>query len=324
MTLFVAGLSYQTAPVELREQLAVNPSHLIRRAHQLKLSGELDEIVLLSTCSRVEIYGTTPQVPAHVDSLFQLLCEEPCEFHNHVYVHEGLEALRHLFHVAAGLDSMVLGESEITGQVKHAYDAAHAAGLTGAMSIGGAAVELTERIFRHDLSKQSVMIIGAGQMGEACLRHLAKKGARSMVVSNRSFDRAVDLANEFGGRAVRFEDCLPAMADADIVVASTGCPKTLLYRADIELAMQTRRNRPLILIDISVPRNVAPDVQQLDNVYLYNIDDLNAIVCENIRHREQELASCNQLIEARAATLMEKLDFRNVQRHERGLEFQPN
>ena len=332
MTLFAAGLSYQTAPVELREQLAVNPSHLIRRAHQLKLSGELDEIVLLSTCSRVEIYGTTPQVPAHVDSLFQLLCEEPCEFHNHVYVHEGLEALRHLFRVAAGLDSMVLGESEITGQVKHAYDAAHAAGLTGAMlnrvfqkafqavkeirtrtgigrgatSIGGAAVELAERIFRHDLSKQSIMIIGAGQMGEACLRHLAKKGARSIVVSNRSFDRAVDLANEFGGRAVRFEECLTAMADADIVVASTGCPKTLLHRADVEKLMDTRR-RPLFLIDISVPRNIEAAVQHLENVYLYNIDDLEAIVRVNMRSREQELALCHQIIDARALALMEKL-----------------
>jgi glutamyl-tRNA reductase len=153
---------------------------------------------------------------------------------------------------------------------------------------------------------------------------MAKKGARSILVSNRSFDRAVELATQFGGRAVRFEDRLAAMAQADIVVASTACPKTLLHRADIEDVMQVRRNRPLILIDISVPRNVAPDVQQLDDVYLYNIDDLNAIVCENMRTREQELALCNQLIEARAAALMEKINFTKERPHETGLPFPTN
>jgi len=333
MTLFAAGLNYKTAPVELREQLAVKPTALVSCAHRLKRRGELSEVVLLSTCSRMEIYGTTPRVEAHVDSLYQLLCTEPREFHNHVYVHEDLEALRHLFHVAAGLDSMVLGESEITGQVKYAYDAAHTAGLTGATlnrvfqkafqtvkeirtrtgigrgatSIGGVAVDLAERIFRHNLSKQSVMIIGAGQMGEACLRHLAKKGARSIVVSNRSFDRAVNLATEFGGRAVRFEECLTAMADADIVVAATGCPKTLLHRGDVEKLMDTR-HRPLFLIDISVPRNIEAAVQRLENVYLYNIDDLEAIVRENVRSREQELELCHQIIDTRTLALMEKLN----------------
>ena len=343
MTLFAAGLSYKTATVELREQLAVNPSQLVSRAHQLKLCGKLDEIVLLSTCSRVEIYGTTPRVTGHMDLLSQLRCAGPREFHTRVYVHEDLEALRHLFRVAAGLDSMVLGESEITGQVKYAYDAAHTAGLTGATlnrvfqkafqavkeirtctgigrgatSVGSVAVELAERIFRHELSRQSVMIIGAGPMGEACLRHLAKKGARSIVVSNRSFDRAVNLANEFGGRAVRFEECLTAMADADIVIASTGCPKTLIHRADVEKLMDTRC-RPLFLIDISVPRNIESAVQRLDNVYLYNIDDLVAIVRENVRSREQELALCHQIIDARARALMGKLNFETARFRDEG------
>ena len=199
---------------------------------------------------------------------------------------------------------MVVGETEITGQVKKAYDIAHAARLTGgvlnrvfqkafqaakeirtrtsigrgATSVGSVAVELAEKIFRHDLSKQTVIIIGAGPMGEACVRHLAKKGAQSILVSNRSFDHAAALASEFGGKAVRFEDCLAAMAHADIVVASTGCPKTLLHRTDIEKLMDARRNRPLFLIDISVPRNIEADIQRLDNVYLYNIDDPEAIV----------------------------------------------
>jgi glutamyl-tRNA reductase len=350
MKFFVVGLNHNTAPVQLREQLAVNSSDLVSRARHVKRFGDLHEIVLLSTCNRVEIYATASNQRHLTSSLLQSLCVEPRDLRPHMYICEDLEAARHLFRVAAGLDSMVLGETEITGQVKKAYEIARGAQFTGgtlnrvfqkafqvvkeirtrtgigrgATSVGGAAVELAEKIFPHDLSNQSTIILGAGQMGESCFRHLIKRGARSILVSNRSFDRAVELAAQFGGRAVRFEDRLTAIADADIVVASTGCPKTLLHRADIEHVMLARRNRPLILIDISVPRNVAPDVQQLDNVYLYNIDDLNAIVCENMRNREQELALCNQLIETRAATLMEKLDSRKEQPNESGLQFQPN
>jgi len=348
MNLFVIGLNHKTAPVELREQLAVNSFDLVSRSRDLKSREDLEEIVLLSTCNRVEIYGTLPHRIRYANSLLESLCAEPRDFQPHTYLYENFDAARHLFRVASGLDSMVLGETEITGQVKKAYEVAQSAQLTGGTlnrlfqkafqvakeirtcttigrgvtSVGGAAVELAQKIFPHDLSNQSITILGAGQMGECCFRHLIKRGARSILVSNRSFDRAVELAAQFGGRAVRFEDHLTALADADIVVTSTGCPKTFLHRANLEFVMQTRRNRPLILIDISVPRNVDPDVQQVDNVYLYNIDDLNAIVRENIRNREQELAFCNQLIETRAATLMEKLDSRKVQRHEAGLQFQ--
>ena len=151
------------------------------------------------------------------------------------------------------------------------------------------------------------MIIGAGKMGEACLRHLAKKGARSVLVSNRSFERAQGLAAEFGGRAIRLDDCIAAMSEADIVVSSTGCPHTILSRADIEAAMRSRRNRPLVLIDIAVPRDVDPEAQSIPNVYLYNIDDLEAIVRENVRHREQELAQCRAIIEQQTAAVMAKL-----------------
>ena len=342
MTFFVVGLNHKTAPVELREQLAVSPSHLVGRTAELKLREDLDEIVLLSTCNRVEIYATT-RCPGRIShSLLGSLCAEPHDFCSCAYAYEDLEAVRHLFRVAAGMDSMVLGETEISGQVKQAYETARAAKLTGgtlnrifqaafqvvkeirtrtgigrgATSVGGASVELAEKIFLHDLSRQSVMIIGAGQMGEACVRHLSNKGARSILVSNRSFDRAVELAAQFGGRAVRFEDCRAAMAGVDIIVASTCCPKTLLHRTDIEEAMTTRRNRPLILIDISVPRNIDPEAQGIENVYLYNIDQLNAIVGENVRNRERELASCNRILEARATALMEKLCFDSERRHQ--------
>jgi glutamyl-tRNA reductase len=249
MKFFVVGLNHKTAPVELREQLAVNSSDLVMRAGHLKLREDLHEIVLLSTCNRVEIYATALHQSVRSSSLLQSFCAEPRDFDSHTYIYEDLEAVRHLFRVASGLDSMVFGETEITGQVKKAYESARGAQLTGARlnrafqkafqvvkairtrtgigrgatSVGGVAVEMVERIFPHDLSRQSVMILGAGQMGEACVLHLAKRGARSILVSNRSFDRAVSLAGEFGGRAVRFEDRLAAIADADIVVVSTGC-----------------------------------------------------------------------------------------------------
>jgi glutamyl-tRNA reductase len=144
-------------------------------------------------------------------------------------------------------------------------------------------------------------------MGEACVRHLSKKGARSVMVSNRSFERAAGLASEFGGRAIRFDGCLDAMTEADIVVSSTGCPQTILHREEIDRVMSARRNRPLFMIDIAVPRDIDPDVQHLDNVYLYNIDHLETLVRENLRLREAELARCREIIEEKTTALMSKL-----------------
>jgi glutamyl-tRNA reductase len=333
MNIFVAGLSYKTAPVEFREKLAVHASRLSCYGCRLKLIGDLSEVVLISTCNRVEIYGVAHEATGDVQRLFQQLSAGAIDFSPYLYVKKGAEALRHLFSVAGGLDSMVIGETEITGQVKQAYQAAQAAKLTGrilnrvfqtalqtakeirtqtgigrgATSVGSVAVELAERIFDRDLSGKTVMIIGAGKMGEACVRHLSKKGARSVLVSNRSFDRAQALASEFGGRAIRFDDCLAAMTEADIVVSSTGCPRTILNRADIVKVMPPRRNRPLVLIDIAVPRDIAADVQQLDNVYLYDVDDLEVIVRENMKCREQELARCHLIIAEHAEEVMRRL-----------------
>ena len=339
MKIFVAGLSYKTAPVELREQLAVHASRLRCYGCRLKLGGNLSEVVLVSTCNRVEIYGVTPEVNGNVHRLFQHLSASTVDFSSYLYVKEGSEAVQHLFSVASGLDSMVLGETEITGQIKQAYQAAQEAKLTGrilnrlfqtalqtakeirtetgigrgATSVGSVAVELAERIFDKDLSQKTVMIIGAGKMGEACVRHLNKKGARSVLVSNRSFERAEALAKEFGGRAIRFDDCLTAMAGADIVVSSTGCPHTILHRDDIARVMAARRNRPLVLVDIAVPRDIAADVQQLNNVYLYDVDDLEVIVRENVKHREQELARCQSIIVEQARSVLARFAPRPVE-----------
>ena len=347
--LFVAGLSYKTAPVELREKLAVHPSRLRCYGCRLKIAGNLSEVVLLSTCNRVEIYGVTGWAKGKVHRLFQLLSSSDVDFTPHLYVKEGAEAVKHLFSVAGGLDSMVIGETEITGQVKLAYQAAQDAKLTGritnrlfqtalqvakeirtetnvgrgATSVGSVAVELAERIFDKNLSDRTVMIIGAGKMGEACVRHLAKKGARSVLVSNRSYERAQNLAAEFGGRAVRFDDCLKRMTEADIVVSSTGCPQTILQRKDIAAVMPERRNRPLFLIDIAVPRDIEPDVQQLNNVYLYNVDHLEELVRQNVQMREQELTKCDEIIRQRTAALMSRLEQPAAGRRAPGNTFQP-
>jgi glutamyl-tRNA reductase len=334
MKIFVAGLSYKTAPVDVREKLAVRPSALPCAGCRLKLNAGLDEVVLLSTCNRVEVYGTTPWVAGKVHKIFSQLTSADLDLAPYLYVKEGAAAVEHLFAVASGLDSMVIGETEITGQVKTAYQAAQAAGLTGrvmnrlfqtalqigkeirthtaigrgATSVGSVAVELAEKVFGGDLAEKTVMILGAGKMGEACVRHLAKCGTRSVLVANRSLERAELLAAEFGGRALGFEGRLEALIEADILVSSTGSPTTVLHKDELAGILPARGGRPLILIDIAVPRDIAGDVQELANVYLYNIDHLEAIVRENSKLREQELGKCHDIITRRAAALMARFD----------------
>jgi len=332
MKFFVAGLSYKTAPVEVRERLAVHASRLHCSGCRLKLGGGLSEVVLVSTCNRVEIYGVAAY--PHPTRLFEHLpASRDVDLTPYLYFKEGADAVQHLFSVTSGLDSMVLGETEITGQIKQAYQAAQAAKLTGkilnrvfqtalqtakeirtrtsigrgATSVGSVAVELAEQVFGRSLSEKTVMILGTGKMGEACVRHLSKKSAGSVLVSNRSFERAETLAAEIGGRAIRFDNYLDAMVDADIVVSSTSCPHTILHRDEVAKVIAARRHRPLVLIDIAVPRDIAADVQELDNVYLYDVDDLQGMVRENVLSREQELTRCAAIIQHRGDSVMAKI-----------------
>ena len=339
MKLFAAGISHKTAPVEVREQLSVQRSEVAELACYLKCFGHLEEIVLLSTCNRIEVYGTTRHATRHIKSLLQLLCPEPRDLDPHIYLYEGAVAVRHLLSVAAGLDSMILGETEIIGQIKNAYEIARNAGLTGGVlnrlfqrafqatkeirtrtgigrgtvSIKSTAVEL---IRKTGLSQQSIMVLGAGEMAECCLRLLVKKGARSILVANRSFDRAIDLAIQYGGQAVCLGDCLFEMPDVDVVIAATSSAETLLCRNDIERLMEARRHRPLLLVDLAVPRNIEPTVGGLENVSLYNIDDLEAVAREAARNREGESAACHRIIDTHVAALIEKLDTENGRRYE--------
>ena len=306
MKLFAAGVSHKTAPVEVREQLAVQRNEIVDLAQYLKWFGHLDEIVLLSTCNRVEIYGTTQQTTGDLKSLFRFLTSEELAMDPHISLHEDAEAARHLFSVAAGLDSMVFGETEITGQIKNAYETARRAGLTGpvlnrlfqkafraakeirtrtaigrgTVSTKSTAIELIEKAFSHDFANKSIMMIGAGEMAERCLKLLVSKGVRSIFVSSRSFDQAIDLATRCGGDAVCFGDCLFEMRDIDVVITATSSRQTLLVLDDIENLMKARCNRPVLLIDLSVPRNIDPAAGQLENVTLYNIDGFEALARE--------------------------------------------
>jgi glutamyl-tRNA reductase len=333
MKIFVAGLSYKTTPVEVRERLAVPRSRLQCSGCRLKLRGGLAEVVLLSTCNRVEIYGVSPWIHGRVQQLFQELTGTDFDFTPHLYVKEGADAAQHLFAVASGLDSLVIGETEITGQVKTAYQAAKDAGLVGkqmnrlfqtalsvvkavrtntgigrgATSVGSVAVELAEKVFDATLGDKTVMILGAGKMGEACVKHLAKRGAKTVLVSNRSYERAERLAQEFGGRAVRIEALGEALIEADILVSSTGSPDLVLRRADVAAKLAARGQRPLVLVDIAVPRDIDPAVAELPNVFLYDIDDLEAVVRENTKCRAQELAICHQIIDQHVEELMTRL-----------------
>jgi glutamyl-tRNA reductase len=337
MRVFAAGLSHKTAPVALRERLAVKQSELAISASMLKSMGSLGEIVLVSTCNRVEIFAVAERPTSDIQSLIQALCEEPCQLNDKVYIHEGIDAIRHLFRVTAGLDSMVLGETEITGQIKRAYEIARGAHLTGrvlnrlfqtafhatkeirtwtgigrgTVSVKSAVAELAEKVLGDDLSR-SIMVLGAGQMAECCVRLLRKKGARSILVANRSFDRALDLAVRSGGQAICLGDCLFGMRDVDLVIAATSSPQTLLSRDDLDNLMKARHPRPLLLIDLSVPRNIEAGVRDLEGVSLYDIDDLEALAGDGVRSRERELDACNQIIEAHAEAIADKLQAENL------------
>jgi glutamyl-tRNA reductase len=333
MPFVVIGLSHHSAPVTVRERFAFVEARIPDSLQQLRDSGVASEAVILSTCNRVELYAVTPLEPSEA---FRALREFLVNYHNYrdpiadeLYTLGEPQSLEHLFKVASGLDSMVLGETEILGQLKRAYDLAlqnkhsgarlnkafqkafnvakHIRTETniqrGSVSVGSVAVELAEKIFTT-LKDHEVMVIGAGDTSEKTARSLLSRGARSIIVSNRSHERAIELANTLGGRAVLFEDWAREFARIDIVISSTSAPHFILDRARLEPLMKLRRNKPLLLIDIAVPRDIDPEVNFLDNVYLYNIDDLQAIANDYLKQRKEEIARCEQIIREKARALL--------------------
>jgi len=326
MALFVAGLSHRNAPVALREQLAVEEDKLRELLLDLQGGDALQEIVLLSTCNRVEVYGVA-EAPGEARALaFRALCRhrgvdlgtvEPL-----LYTHLDADAVRHAFRVAASLDSMMIGEPQILGQVKDAFALAQACESVGpslhplfsqafsvakrvrtetdiarhAVSVSFAAVELAKKIF-DGLSGRAALLVGAGKMSELAAKHLVEQGAFPIYVANRTWSRAVEMARALSGTAVPWDELTTALEAVDIVVTSTGATEPVVTRAAVMRVMHGRRGRPLFFIDIAVPRDVEAGVDSLDDVYRYDIDDLKQVVDANLRERAREAQRAESLVE---------------------------
>lgn len=323
MSVFVLGVNHKTAPVELRERLAFPEKAIPQHLGEIRGIGPIDEAVVLSTCNRVEIYGASENPSQALDALVDYLVDHFSVSPGEVefYRHQAEEAAQHLFEVASGLDSMVLGETEIFGQVKKAYATAQDAGATarrlnklfqqsftvgklvrsrsriqqGATSVGAAAVDLAEKIFGA-LDGCRVMVLGAGEMSRITAQSLRSRGAKSIIVSNRSFEKAEELAAELDGTAIRFDDWDGHLDRVDIVISSTAAPHAVVHRETVERALSRRRGHSLFLIDIAVPRDIEDAVNEIDNVYLYNIDQLQRIATEGVERRTRQIEHCRALI----------------------------
>ena len=328
---FVAGVNYRTAPVEVRERMAVAHPDREEVSRLLQLKAGLSEVVVLWTCNRVEIYGVTSRGDeVDVARLFECMGREAPSLSSHVYCKQGDNALAHLFKVSSGLDSMVMGETQITGQVRDAYEAARKSKMTGkilnsvfqkalqtakavrtktslgqgARSVGGVAVAHAREVLGSEgLARHKILMIGAGEMAACCLLHLRKKGECDVVVANRSLDRAQRLAEEFKGTAIDFESRYAAMADADVVISSTGSASVVITRDEVEKIMQGRADRPLMLIDIAVPRDVDPAVTEIKGVHLHDIDALESTVQQTMGRWEQDLKTCETIIDQEITNL---------------------
>ncbi|MBI1786283.1 MAG: glutamyl-tRNA reductase [Acidobacteria bacterium] len=334
MRLLVTGVSHKTAPVEVRERLAIPEAALPDALAALRAQEGILEAMILSTCNRVEISVVAedqPDAPAAVGR-FLSQAHEP-----YLYRYEGREAIHHLFRVAASLDSMVVGEPQILGQLKTAYAAAKAQAAVGglldtvitrafsvakrvrsetgigqmAVSISYAAVELARKIF-GSLDGKKVMIVGAGKMSELSARHLRRSGASHIFVTNRTHERALEMAALFQGTPVEYDRFLGILPEIDIVITSSGAPHYILRKTEMQRVIAARRNRPMFVIDIAVPRNVEPDVNKVDNVFLYDIDDLQEVVNANLRERHKEAGRAEEIVAQEVERMMSRLKVQEV------------
>ena len=326
MSLVVIGLSYRTAPVEIRDGVAVLPHALEGVLQGFATVPEIAECAVLSTCNRSEVYCVTHDTHAARDAVIAKWCDQsglaPDALCRHLFVYRDADAARHLFGVAAGLDSMVMGEPQIAAQVKEAGAAALSAGAsktvlnrlfraateaskrarteteiaTGAVSVSFAAVELAKKIFGR-LDGQTALVLGAGEMSELTARHLADQGVKSLLVTSRTFARARDLAMRVGGRAIHFAEGMDNLHDADVIISSTSAENYVLERHHVASAMHQRKNRSMFLIDIAVPRDIDPAVGDLYNVFLYDLDDLESVVGANLEKRKTEAEKVNAILE---------------------------
>src|SRR5437879_6153334 len=334
MEIVLVGLNHRTAPVEVRERVWFTAEQAQRAAEELRARGILEETLVLSTCNRSEVYGVPPESSHECAPVLSTFLSE---FHSvrpdilgvSLYHHYDREAVRHLFRVAAGLDSMLLGEAEILGQVREAYRIALDHGATGPVlnrmfqgalevgkrvrneteigtrpvSVAFAGVKLAERIFGK-LNNHRALIIGAGATSEQVVRHLCDRGVKQLRVLNRTEEHAVDLATRFGGEVIPWENLASALEWPDLIVTSVSGAEPILARAAMERAMGRRGNRALLMIDLGVPRNVAAGVGDLYNTYLYNIDDLTEIIEQNKKARQAEIPRAETIIEEQIEKFM--------------------
>lgn len=332
----LVGLNHRTAEVEIRERVAIQASRIPEVLRQLAERPGIRESMVISTCNRVELISHAENNQAGIDALESFLSESSSmsrqELRQKLYHHSGDQVVRHVFRVAASLDSMILGEPQILGQVKSFYNVAVDAHTAGAylnsllqaafrtakrvrsetnigeysVSVSSAAVELARKIF-GDLRNKRILIVGAGKMGEVAVRHLAASGASTIRVTNRSPEAAQELAARFRGTAVPFGELQQAVAHSDIVITSTGSKDVLIERAITQSVMMERKNAPIVFIDISVPRNVDPGVADIDNVFCYDIDDLGAVVEANMQERRREASLAEKIVDQEVDSFCAKL-----------------
>ena len=325
MNIIVVGLSHKTATVEIREKVAFSPNQIEKPLRELVSLDEIVEGVIVSTCNRVEIYATTRDIAGGIARIKRFMADYhhiPFEvLESHLYSHHSEAAIRHVFRVASSLDSMVVGEPQILGQIKTSYGYAaeyKSSGIilnrflhkafsvakrvrtetkiaSSAVSVAFAAVELAKKILGN-LSDKTVMLIGAGEMCELAAKHFLNSGARGVMVTNRTFERAERLAEEFDGEAVPFEELFQHLHRADIVLSSTGAPHVIIGPRDVEEVVKRRRFKPMFFIDIAVPRDIDPKVDDLENAYLFTVDNLQEIVQANLAQRNLEAEKAEEII----------------------------
>ena len=326
MEVIVVGLNHRTAPIALRECLAFQEDKLPEALQQANALPTLKENMILSTCNRVEIYGVAREMEKAVFDLENFLSQyhhlSLREFEKNLYSYTGEEAVKHIFRVASSLDSMVVGEPQILGQIKDAYDIATQTKTSGlilhrllhrafhvakrvrtetkisnsAVSVSSVAVELAKKIF-ESLERKTVLLIGAGEMCELAAQHLVSGGIEKVLVTNRTYDRAVTLAEQFKGEAIPFEEMNIGLRRADIVISATDSPQYLIRHDQVARVVKDRRQKPIFFIDIADPRDIEPKVGEIENAYLYNIDDLQKVTFENIKDREKEAVKAEAIVE---------------------------
>jgi len=326
MKILIVGLNHKTANVEIRERLAFNGQKLKDGLLGLREIPEIKEIALLSTCNRVEIFTCVNSDGTAAENIKKFLSDfhniSRDDFEKSLYLYTDSDAVKHIFRVASSLDSMVVGEPQILGQLKDALDFALTEKTTrillnnllkkaiftakrvrtetkiaeNAVSISFAAVELAKKIFT-DLSGKSFMLLGAGEMAELAARHIVSNGVTDVKVANRTLERSCELARNFNGKTVKFEEFLNELICTDIVICSTGAPTYVLSREQMQKVMKERKNKPVFIIDISVPRNIDPNINKIDNVYLYDIDDLQEVVDTNMLERKKEAENAEKIID---------------------------